>query len=72
MLFRMISGSVGGSGNTAFLHLNVVGVEFNVLGAVEDAFGVVVGVWRNSSGALAADCGGEVVVAAAIGVGLVG
>lgn len=52
MLFRMHCsvesiggiGCVGSSGTTAFLllHLNIVVFEFDVLGAVENAFGVVV------------------------------
>ena len=55
---------------TAFLHLDIVGFEFNVLGAIEYAFGVVVGVWRNGSRAFTADCGGKIVVASR-GIGLV-
>jgi len=74
VFFRMsrIVGRTGLRTTTAFLHLDVVGVEFNVLGAVEDALGVVVGVGRNGSGALAADCGGEVVVVVVVASSRIG
>lgn len=67
MFFGMIS-DMRSIRSITLLHLDIIGVEFNVLGAVKDAFGVIIGIGRNGSRALTTDCGGEVCV----GIGLVG